>query len=116
MAVFGSSMINSDKGGVEYGVLLVRICDEIEEGINDLSSLPDGEQGISALIEVLRVLCEKFPQQSCVVLDRTQIKRWQSIFNPWFESMQYSLPSQYADQLIESTKSDLEFLASIAPY
>lgn len=36
MAVFGSSMINSDKGGVEYGALLVRICDEIEEGIKSV--------------------------------------------------------------------------------
>lgn len=114
MAIFGPSMVNSDRGGVGYASLLVLICDRIDPLVDGLSKFSDGEQPVSAMLEALRVLCEAYPKESGVVLEKEQLEKWQSVFLPWLESNRSTLPVEYADTLINSARSDLEYLRKIA--
>ena len=116
MAVYGPSMINSDKGGVELGAILIQICDRVDSYLEKIALLEDGEQPISADLEILRVLCERYPRESATALAKAQVEKWKEEFVPWLEKKKATLPKEYRDKIVEASTSDLEALASLAVF
>lgn len=116
MAVYGPSMINSDKGGVELGAILIQICDRVDSYLEKIALLEDGEQPISADLEILRVLCERYPRESATALTKAQVEKWKEEFVPWLEKKKATLPKEYRDKIVEASNSDLEALASLAVF
>ena len=116
MAIYGPSMINSDKGSVEFGAIVIQICDRIDASIETVVALTDAEQTISVDLEILRSLCEKYPRESSTALTKEQIERWRSEFLPWLEGRKATIPEKYCEGIVAAAASDLQTLASLAAF
>ena len=107
-------MVNSDRGGVEYGGHIAMIAKRIDSVIDGTVQQKNAEQVVSAGLRTMLVLVEAFPQESSSSFTKAQVRNWAGKFMPWLESRKRSLPAKFRDDLLSETSHCLVRLEQLA--
>ena len=116
MTIYGNSMVESDRGGVEYGGWVVQISRRIESVLAAVLEADNVEQVVSADLRALEVLCRAHPKECRTAIKKSQVRAWREALLPWMNQRAKSIPRRHREAIIDETRTALDFLEEVAGF
>ena len=102
--VYGVEPENNEMADVQTKQYIKLALKNIEENHEWLKTSNEPYQALLIHLDVLLVLCRRFPGDESMAVKTPHVKEWENTFNDWFKRCEKSIPQKYRAGIKESAE------------